>query len=200
MPFKFFRFKQKPRLFLSFLKPKPVSREKLNAFWERCAANAQIGKQISEASEQKVVPITRSVLGTVRIFDSGKSAREYVKRTRNFVSQINSEKPERFAVMPVQILDIRDNRVLERVYLAPSLRTISSDFRNRYTKLFFSRMRAKGANLEEARNDIGSAYLEFIKIEGKRNLNFDSAEGNILVLDYDPKSRRCLFGLVDAFE
>lgn len=161
--------------------------------------------------DRKVVAISRSVAGTVRAFESGVEARRYVRNCRLIAKVINSmarSRNENLEVLPIQILDIKDNKILERVYPRPSCLVVYSmspglPWPGRYAKSFFDSMKRKGISQEEVKEAVTVAHgkLKDIKWDMLRanKSDFDSADSNILVLNYDPKTKKVLFGLVDIF-
>ena len=177
---------------------KKISRKRLDAFWDYFDAGEKHRKQIASGYTRTVSAVSPSVLGTVRYFSSREAAMEYVKKSSQIVSALNSLRPKRFELLPVQVLDVNGTKVLERVYAAPSCSDIIDGRENRYLKGFFDLR--KGIPKQEIADATSIAYEELGELEielGRRGLYFDATSTNILVLDYDRETKKVLFGIVD---
>ena len=184
---------------------KKIARERLNAFWRDYKKGKRVRKLISPYSKynnRQVIAVTKTVIGTVRVFRSETGAKEYAKITKGVFESIKKANPKTFELHPIQILDIRGKNVLERVYLTPSILDIKcSWFENRkYLTDFVKRINKKGIPLKKIEEKIYEAYMELQSIRVEKALNFDHGENNVLVLDYNPKTKKVLLGLVDLYE
>lgn len=205
-----FPAKVQPLKTLPFL-PKRLSRRTLDFFWEDYHSKEQYfgtraNKKLHRFHSRRVFAVSPSVLGTVRIFKSPERAREYVRTSGAIVKSVNSRNPKKFRLFRTQILDIKGNMVLERVYPRPSLFDLGNRYpleteiqSIRYAKQFFDLMKRRGVSRAEIANSSQLAYNELLA-SIPNSLTFDWTEQNILVLDYQPKTKRFLFGLVNILE
>ncbi len=116
------------------IRKKAVSRQQLQSFWKDFISGKRIRKPIASGSEQKVIAVSRNVIGTVRNFGTSRACDAYVSKLRNIEKKIIATKPRNFKLIPIQLLSKKGGRLLERVYLAPSLGEIAGDVEfSRYT-------------------------------------------------------------------
>lgn len=192
--------------FYSFPEKKPT-REQLEAFWKDYDAKKRVRKAIiSDYGRRKVMAVTPTILGIVRCFANAERADRYVNRTKIAVESIKKAKPKKFEMHPIQILDIRERLVLERVYLAPNAYNVIY-FResyigkdNRYFGSLMQRMEKKGVSFEELKKATEEAYIELWKMPIHKQLVIDNHPTNLLALDYNPKTKKVLFGLIGVSE
>jgi len=176
---------------------KQPSQARLEAFWKDFEAGKRIGERLTPSRGRKVIAVTPTVLGTVRRFKSVAEAENYARKADTFLTTIKRANPKNFELLPIQFFGIKGKNLLERVYLAPTV----SDFQlkeGRYINWFIERMKNKGISYKEANKASNKACDELGVIVKKHHLNIDTNATNVLVLDYDPKTRKILFGLIDV--
>ncbi len=185
----------------------------LNKFYEDRAKDPKKSKNIKEwINKGKIIPevprivfpITPSVLGTVRILSKGyltaylKSATAFYRTVGEYKNKFNS-----FEIQPINILGIQKLKtgkyaLLEKVYPAMSIADhlfFSKEELNRYYKStirFFGNENSKLT--AEHKDKLRIAYNEY---KHKFYKTADIAEGNVLVLDYNPGTKKFLFGPID---
>jgi hypothetical protein len=183
---------------------KKLSPEQRRQFWGRFGAGEikENNKRLF-ASGWRRAPVfaSPSLMGTVRKFSSREDLLEHIKS----VSRMNrfgmQTKFETFEFQPTQILalDRKNLQTLERVYRAPNGRQILEEnpengFGSPFGKQFWRKMQQKGVGLEELKKAFNNAYTE---IWTKIYVHFDLQRTNILVLDFDPKTKKPLIAIVD---
>lgn len=175
---------------------KQVSRERLDAFWKDFEAGKRVTKRLTPIYGREVVAVSPAMLGTIRRFESEAAAKEYIKKSSALFNAIKQINPKNFDLQPIQFLDRKGPNLLERVYLAPNIADLMLE-RGRYFNKFMRRMGSKGVSYLEVKIASHKAFGELDEITFKRQIQMDFNPANFLVLDYDPKTRKVLFGLVD---
>lgn len=194
--------------------PKKPTRETIEQFWKkydetRHPTVAEKKRQFYDNKARHPVRVGASTLGTVRKFHAGYALQEYLRRVslfnKIFVESSNSFKW--FSARPIEVLgiDLEKNRTIERVQNGINLIQLmeyADGYHTRkkslnYTeKKFWDRMIRKQVNPLEMEQIAQRAYLELCAcVEGNRYL--DTHLSNIIILDYNPKTKRCLLTLVD---
>ncbi|MDO8647702.1 MAG: hypothetical protein Q7R70_04785 [Candidatus Diapherotrites archaeon] len=190
---------------------KTVSRERLDSFWTDWRVGKRVKKFILPMfNARQVVAVSPSVLGTVRRFRSDDQARVYWHDADKVNKIVKLLKPKTFNLLPIQLLDLNGSNILERIYLAPTISDIEGEikggiFQNRHFKHLAARLERKNVPIEKVWKACEKAAEEadkISKIEGQKLHGasfylFDSHKSNILVLDYNPKTKKVLLGLVD---
>ena len=144
--------------------------------------------------------MTASTLGTVRTFFSQEDFRLYIQKV-NRTNQLGSKtRFEHFHFQPTQLfaVDRKGRRVIERTYLAPSVSDILRDelSDSRYGKKFDNGMRENKVNSAELKMNLIKAVIE-LKERVWKQTHYDSHQTNLLVLDYDPKTKKPTIAIVD---
>lgn len=164
------------------------------------------GKIISR-NERIVFPVTKSVLGTARIFNKN-NLNIYLKlATRVYkIVKMHKNKFKHFEIQPINILGIKELKtgeyaVLEKVHPSMSLSDLSmwgqTSGKNRFSKATYRMLKKKYPEFDEFRFQIelSNAYTEY-ELTFKHT-GIDFASSNVLVLDYNPKTKKFLFGPID---
>ncbi|GEM_PF-2840083 len=160
-------------------------------------------------NKQRIVfPVTKSVLGTVRIFTNKHNLDFYLSSANRFYDKVEERNNhfENFTIQPINILGIKKllsgkYAILEKVYPTQSaFEYISIDKKdieeNRYHKFTDNFLKNKDPkiNSQEFYTQLKKAVKEYDSTF--KNIA-DMFSGNILVLDYNPKTKKFLFGPID---
>jgi len=155
------------------------------------------------ADSRKPVYASPSMMGTVREFADKEHMAEHIGRVSRINRLGSQTKFKTFEFQPTQILavDRKNLRTLERVYRAPNAARILGSYKwNRFNspfgRVFLKRMQKKEAGFKGMKMAVQKTLLEiYEKISSK--IGFDDSETNILVLDYDPETKKPLIAIVD---
>jgi len=165
------------------------------------------GQITATQSNRLVIPITKSILGTVRIFNTYDLNR-HLKKANSFYEKIKKHNNnfDNFEIQPINILGIKklktgEYAVLEKVYISPSyFELIYKDTEyNRNQKFIIKFFRDKGIDIKDPqfKNSLKNAYTEYLSKFNRDDA--DRSEGNLLVLDFNKKTNKFLFGQIDFF-
>jgi len=163
------------------------------------------GQIVNYKDNRLVFPITKSVLGTIRIFYES-HLNKYLKKTNAFYKIVEKHKNnfKNFEIQPINILGVKklktgEYALLEKVYSSVSISDIYSNRKNRNRYFTFGSKFFKNRNIDvttpefdKLLQDTHSEYKEVFK-------QIDSNTENILVLDYNPKTKKLLLGPIDFF-
>jgi hypothetical protein len=188
---------------------KKLSSEQRRQFWKKYAVGEikeNKKRQFTRNRSRMPVYASPTLMGTVRRFRSKKDLLEHIK----IVSKINrlgiQTKFETFEFQPTQILaiDRKKLQTVERVYRAPNTRQILEEnpengFGSPFGKQFWRRMQQKGVSLEELRKALNDANNEISTkiLHNPQAPSFDFFNQNILLLDFDPETKKPLIAIVD---
>jgi len=186
------------------LKPRDVSRARIDGFWEAFESGEKRGGQLADYTwKRKAFSLSPTSLATVRSFRTPVEALQYQKNSDKFRQEIMKKKPKHFTLQLVQFFDRKGDHLLERVYTGPNLVDFS-DSVGRYYGFLKQRLKKKGIDLDdpkqftEMNKKLGKAFKE---LEGlffplsKHGNGLDDV--NTLILDYDPKTKKFLLALID---
>ena len=198
------------------MKPKKVSEKYIADFWKRHSNGKINSRQLVLNRVRRYYAISPTILGTVRRFPNALDLREYIGHATSSVKKINALKPKNFELMPAQVLDIdyKKNYALERVYQRPSVEQVLGEKRIKifvdlkkeenfekqsmpFLNSFKARMQEKGIKFEEVKKSVKKAFIEFERKAEKLGLNIDSHNSNILVIDYNPGTKKVVFAVID---
>ncbi|MDD5147880.1 MAG: hypothetical protein PHH08_00265 [Candidatus ainarchaeum sp.] len=192
---------------------KKLSPERQKLFWREYDAGRikESTKRVLDRTmgtgSRKPVYASPSMMGTVRNFRTRKDMLRHIQKFARTNKIGTQTKFETFEFQPTQILavDRKNLRTLERVYRAPSVarildanaETVFGTLSNsHFGRKFLERMQKKRARLQDMQSAVRRALLEIDeKILPK--IGFDPSESNILVLDFDPKTKKPLIAIVD---
>lgn len=187
---------------------KRVRLEQIEATWRELSG--RISRQItSETSfwKRKYFALSPTVLATVRRFYNHTLARKYIENSVQLEQRLMGLNPKHFVVQPVQFFSVNGSNVLERVYPGPNARDFLLNIRDsKFFNLLKSRLKRKGIDLdlgqhfEMVKESLQKARHEFLEtVEGMKMGNSAStAYFNIVLLDFDPQSRKVLLAFVDT--
>lgn len=160
-------------------------------------------KKTSRYQSRKFIPVSPNTMGTIRQFETRKELKWHIDLVRK-TNQLFSAKHQLFEFVPTQIflVDKNEARTVERAFRAPNIRNIlfSSPrqfFNSDFGKSFLRKMEKKGVKLEELRNALKKASDEINTIASQYVRPIDTNKSNILVLDFDPVSKKPLIAIVD---
>jgi len=158
--------------------------------------------EISKYKERIVFPVTKSVLGTIRMFDE-KRLKNYLKLASSFYKEVKEHNNnfENFEIQPINILGIKklktgEYALLEKVF--PSTSVFLFETSNRYTKTAIEFLKNKNIDIHKPQfyiTTLNNAYQEYKNVFQKTGI--DTYKGNILILDYNPKTKKFVFGPID---
>ena len=172
-------------------------------FWEKYAKLREkyntpyVGGRIGSYRRRTILPVSHNVMGTVREFSNRFAADMYFDEVKRIQKRIMESKPKRGILIPVQVLGIKENLVLERVYPSISFLDLKRKAINRFWMEHFRRIEKKGINQEHFEKLCELAYDELSAIIEGKGLDLDWDESNVLVLDYLPEQKKVVFGLID---
>ncbi len=156
---------------------------------------------IEENYKIVVFPITKSSLGTVRIFNE-QQLNKYIHNAKSFYNQVKEYKNDfqYFKIQPINILGIKKLKngnfaVLEKVHPSMSVSNILFNCRNQNrfgTDKNYNRL-TQSINSTQLDKQLKLARTEYKQMF----VEIDKFEGNILVLDYEPKTKKFVFGAID---
>ena len=88
---------------------------------------------------------------------------------------------------------------MERVYPSMSMSAVRhvTQPQNNLMKMFLRKMKNKNVNFKELEHQAEKGLDELRELIVKNKINGDMATNNFLVLDYNPKTKKVLFGIVD---
>lgn len=158
--------------------------------------------------DRKVFAIKKGVLATIREFGNSKNLKNYKKITRQFEIFVKNSKPLSFELFPTQFLAQKNNLLIERVFPRPNSHAfgeifISKTGENRYQNLFLRILKNKKLKIsqKEFQKKLFEARSDFYKIvkdfEKQTKLHLDYNGGNLIVLDYNEKTGKFVFGFID---
>lgn len=180
-------------------------------------------KKIRKHYDMYVFTLTKSVLATIRI-KNAYGLRIYLEKANLFYNKLKKVKPKSFNVAPIDIIDIREvkyNKIsrymlIEKVHPVVDvaiaykiLNFLYASRDNNYSKLNVHRYSKnfirflKSKNIKDYKdffNKLSDAVEEYAKVfSGFHSYDekIDVNEGNILLLDYDTKTNKFLFGPID---
>ncbi len=182
----------------------------LAQFWESydarthptAAEKKRVFNPFSGFRHRYPVRVFHSMLGVVRGFKSNaglSTFEENVARTNHFLTE---KKFKHFVYQPMQVLfaDRERCRIVERVFPGINLEQVkelanSRNATNYHQKKFLERMADKGVSIRELERAAEKAYEELLPFYPK--VVTDKHPSNVIILDYNPKTKRCLLTLVD---
>lgn len=181
-----------------------VKPEDLEAFWQtffgrvKQTRPTEIGARISEIRKRTAIPLNEKTLATVREFPSPALAQEYPAKAKSFYQGIIRARPKTFILVPIKLLDVRGRYVLEKVYPALSIYELTDSKQNMFREKFIESIsRRKSINLRQLTRKAVDAHKELVQIIQSRGLKIDTAEGNVLVMDYSRRLGKVFIGVVD---
>jgi len=184
----------------SVFRAKKLSKVQLTSFWQDYESGLRVRKRLTKLRRRRVVAVTPNVLGVVRHFADARAAKNYVRIAKKVFGVVQGAKPERFTLLPTQIFGKKGTNILERVYRAPSLLDINvPSMSGRYYKTLETRLKKKGVSIAQIRSEAKEAMGELEKILTEKQLidKIDLNLNNVLVLDYNPQTKKFLFSLID---
>lgn len=197
---------------------KHVDSKRIKQFWmdydlgKRRAGKERVermGGRFSSHRSRGPVAVSPSLLGTVRNFRSRKFLQVFLQNVHCLNNFFSDRKQEHFVFQPLQVLhvDLGKLRVLERVYRSPNVYQLLYDtpspdsYGGMLCRKLFDRLEKKGVSRKELNSAVQKAYAEYLSIIVPKILsshfNLDVHELNVLVLDYDPETKKVLLAQVD---
>jgi hypothetical protein len=217
-----------PKKFIDFdnFPHKEISQEKLDLFWKDYFNKKRIFKKIVSDNGIEVMAVTPTVLGVVKATNNINGVLGYLTKVLEVNKFFAKQKPKTFDLRMNQVLDVKEVAygryyILERVYPTITCEDILSgdligsalwknllqnSYSNRYTKPFVNKMLRRNIDFDEFRLAVTEAKDEFIKLsynlirshDAKTDLYYDLAGRNLLVLDYNPETKKVLFQIIDV--
>jgi len=197
----------KRRTDLKIFQPKTVKPEHVERLWREWQKPEKPKKRLVDGYSQcgrKVWALSPTLLATVRRFGTPEQAKEYIEHSKQVEAEVMEANPKKFVLQPTQFIDVRGANILERVYPGPdclhfrlSRRSLGSN--PRYFAALKRRLERKGINLDkqaqlfEMERIVYEAFLELREL-GASGIR---EEINTLFLDFDPKTQKVLFAIID---
>jgi len=195
-------FQKKPEFKLK--SPKIIQEKTINEFWENYLQNKIRKKEIRTGYTLKTVYKTSpSTMGIVREFPNPQYFQEYLSNAKEIRQKIMKCKPQYFEIQPIQIISTHHtnlrNYIMERVYPSMSIFAIRhvTQPQNNLMKMFLRKMKNKNVNFKELKQETEKGLDELSQLLAKNKINCSVPANNVLVLDYNPKTKKVLFGIVD---
>lgn len=159
--------------------------------------------------KREPVAVTPSILGTVRTFTNlkGQPHRELVSLFREKIRRSNevlNYLGTKFEFQPTHILAGRerpngDIQLLEQAFRGPTLANLmeSRHTGNLYSRALRSRLRRKKVKMKEFMHALRLAEAEILTLNRYNQFHDDLHQANILVLDYNPQTKKPLLAVID---
>lgn len=147
--------------------------------------------------------IGASTLGTVRSFKSLHDFNRHLVRMKSVNRIGEKETFTHFEFMPTNVFyaDPDTLTTIEQVYRGPTAEGIlkyglEAHYASRYGPVLIRRMLSKGANFAELKEAVSEAVRE-VETKIISRVFTDPNPGNILILDYNPESKKVLLAIID---
>lgn len=195
--------KPRQRTGLKLFPTKKLDRKYIRDFWKNWQKPERARKKLF-LSGREVLRVSPTTLGTVRKFRTTEEARAYVRNTMLIEKTIMDEKPKTFELQPVQFFSRKDSLLLEGVYRGPDVNAFMfPELKEpRYLESLKKRLKRKGIDLDKKevflkiKKIVSKAYEELLRIEVAK-MPIATEACNLLFLDFDPKTKKVLFAIVD---
>jgi len=184
---------------------KPLQKKEQAAFWKRFDSGKvkQLEKRAFVKFKKRApVFIDYHRLGVIHRFRSAEALEYHIECVRRLNNAASQTRFRTFLFQPTRILSIDETnlRTLEQVHHGPDIYTLTSTNPNfRQQNVFFRKfalaMKKKGVELSEVQKAAETANHEFLSWR-RGEIAFDRAQRNILVLDYNPKTKKPLLAVV----
>lgn len=186
----------RPDAHFPFFVKKP-SRKAVHEFWSEYDAKAKfLGKRFRPENPRRYFRLGNTLV-TVREFDSVNSANLYVMKNAEYAKRINEQKPRLFRLVPTNIIDVRGNKLIEQVYLAPNIEDFFAGKNSKFSVHLRRRLRKEGLDSDALKPGAKLAWEELSRIKQDLGFWFDFREQNTLFLNYSRRSRQFLFSMPD---
>lgn len=159
--------------------------------------NLTSGRYFDANWGKEPVWVTLTILGTVRRFISWRNLTRYIKAVVR-VNRWGTTQPHRsFIYVPHQIIDIdhKNNRILERVYLSPSIERVKLAVDVLYSANLKRKLAGRNLTKEQINQSLRMAVDEIYET-GPAEFE-DRHPFNIVVHDFDKKTGLPLITIVD---
>jgi hypothetical protein len=189
---------------------KKVRQEYIDTFWNDWEKPEKIRKRLLKdgAWTRPVFALSPTVAVTVRSFQNEFDVQEYVAQSQQKEREIMAQNPSYFTLQPIQYISQNGCHLLERVYPGIDVYHFNiSRTRSRYFRITANRLKRKGINIEQKHDleriteAVKDAFSELHKTVIGRFPRWpepNTLDINTLFLDFDPKTNRVLFALIDT--
>lgn len=153
--------------------------------------------RLSDLRNRKVFAIKKGVLATERVFKSKQDAQKYIRLVKRFEKFVLKNKPQ-FELVPNEFFHVKDNTVIERVFTGVSFEDMA--YNPRYLPFLKRRVNGKInhiAFLEEIRKATVDLAIIRQLFKTQTNISLDIASNNIIILDYNTKTKKVVLAFVD---
>lgn len=186
-------------------KRRSVNRHLGKEEWLRHATKHKCGVERKEPWFQQVgmwkrepVAVTPTVLGTVRNFRKEETLIDFLSRVKACNDRFKSAKTFDFQPTHVLSVDAEKLRLLEHVFRAPAIHNILERDRNAlYQDALYNRLHRKQVDFEEFFEAVRRAHNEILQHVDIQTFHLEPFGVNLLVLDYNPKTKKPLIAFVD---
>jgi len=186
---------------------KKLSPAQQKAFWENYNAGRireNTKRRFMSVKSRSPVFASAGLMGTIRKFENRQAMLMHIRAVSRMNRIGTGKKFVHFDFQPTQILalDKKNLRTLERVYRAPNIFQVtigaSEIAKSPFGRQFLRRMQEKKVSIEEVQDALLVAKKELFQEFAQKNaLDYDFAESNILVLDYNPETKKPLIAIID---